>query len=270
MVWKYGKHLYQNKVRSQKTMNYDVIINGIEVKAHYSEESINQIFIPLLKKLMSLQDRKNRRILVILAAPPGAGKSTLLSFLKYLSENEESLKPITTIGMDGFHRYQDYLLTHTTMRDGKEIPMVKIKGAPVTFDLELLTRRIEKVAAGEECGWPEYDRMGHNPVEDAITVTGDIVLLEGNYLLLKDDGWKELRKYADLTVKIDADIDMLRERLVERKISSGADMESAKVFVETSDLYNAKLCIDNSQDADIVLRLREDEEYELIRGELNV
>lgn len=247
-------------------MNYDVNINGIDVHAHYSEESINGIFIPLLKRFAEIQEKKGSRILIMLAAPPGSGKSTLLSFLKYLSENTEGVKPITTIGMDGFHRYQDYLLSHTTIRDGKEIQMVKIKGAPVTFDNDLLRERIIRVAKGDECGWPEYDRMGHNPVEDAISVTGDIVLLEGNYLLLKDEGWNDLKTYADLTMKIDADIDMLRGRLLERKILSGADEETAKAFVESSDLYNARLCINNSQDADVVLKLKEDSEYELVRG----
>lgn len=245
-------------------MDYEVVINGIKVKAHYSEESIQRIYIPLLKRLEVLRQEKGGRILVMLAAPPGAGKSTLLSFLQYLSENTEGLTPITTIGMDGFHHYQDYLLTHTTIRDGEELQMVKIKGAPITFDLDLLTERVKKVASGEECGWPIYDRMGHNPVENAIVITGDIVLLEGNYLLLKDEGWSNLIDYADFTIKIDADIEMLRERLVERKIATGVDEESARAFVEKSDLYNARLCINNSADADMELRLLADGEYELV------
>lgn len=247
-------------------MNYNVVINGIEVNARYSENSINNIFIPLLKKLDELQNEKGRRILVMLAAPPGAGKSTLLSFLKYLSENNEDISDITTIGMDGFHHYQDYLLSHTAIRDGVEVNMVKIKGAPITFDLELLKERVKRVSLGEECGWPAYERLLHNPVENAVTVTGDIILLEGNYLLLKDDGWNELKEFADLTIKIDADIDMLRDRLVERKMLSGADEETAKTFVETSDLYNARLCINNSADADIVLKLCDNDEYELVKG----
>lgn len=250
-------------------MNYEVVINGINVNAYYSEESINKIYIPLLKKISTIQKNKGRRILVMLAAPPGAGKSTLLSFLKYLSENTANLSPITTIGMDGFHRYQDYLTSHTTIRDGKELSMVEIKGAPVTFDVDLLKERIKQVANGVECGWPEYDRMMHNPVEDAIKVTGNIVLLEGNYLLLKEEGWSELKDYADLTIKIDADIDMLRDRLINRKMLSGADEETAKAFVEFSDLYNAKLCINNSSDADIILKLKDDNEYELVKLDTN-
>ena len=247
-------------------MEYNVVINGIEVNAKYSEPNINKIFIPLLKKFGELQKEKGSRVLIMLAAPPGAGKSTLLSFLKYLSENTEGISEITTIGMDGFHHYQDYLLSHTAMRDGKEVNMVKIKGAPITFDLDLLKERVKKISQGEECGWPTYERLLHNPIENAITVTGDIVLLEGNYLLLKDEGWNDLKDYADLTIKIEADIDMLRGRLTERKILSGADEETAKAFVESSDLYNAKLCINNSADADIVLKLCSNDEYEIVKG----
>lgn len=247
-------------------MNYDVIINGLDVHAYYSDESINNIFIPLLRKLYLLQKEKGRRILVMLAAPPGAGKSTLLSFLKYLSESTEGVSPITTIGMDGFHRYQDYLLSHTTLRDGKAIQMVKIKGAPITFDIDLLQERIKQVAAGKECGWPEYDRLKHNPIDNAMAVTGNIVLLEGNYLLLNEDGWETLKEYADLTIKIDADIDMLRDRLINRKIKTGVDKESAIQFVESSDLYNAKLCLDLSSDADIELKLGQDNQYMLVSG----
>ena len=54
----------------------------------------------------------------------------------------------------------------------------------MTFDLDRLTGAVKKAAAGETMGWPVYDRMLHNPVEDAVQVDGSIVLLEGNYLLL--------------------------------------------------------------------------------------
>ena len=62
-------------------MEYKVNINGIDVNAYYSEKAINSLFIPLLKQLSSLHANKQRRILVMLAAPPGAGKSTLVSSL---------------------------------------------------------------------------------------------------------------------------------------------------------------------------------------------
>ena len=184
----------------EQMIEYPVTINGIKVLAQYSRRSVDEIFLPLLQTLSTLQREKGRRILVMLAAPPGSGKSTLLSFLESLSHSA-----IQVIGMDGFHRRQAYLVSHFTERNGKQIPMVDIKGAPVTFDLDLLTAGVKKVASGETCGWPVYDRMRHDPVEDAIWVDGDIVLLEGNYLLLDQDGWRELSGYADYTVSIRAD-----------------------------------------------------------------
>ena len=59
-----------------------VTINGIEVAASYTEKAVDEIFLPLLRKLSALQKQKAERLLVLLAAPPGAGKSTLLSFLR--------------------------------------------------------------------------------------------------------------------------------------------------------------------------------------------
>ena len=244
--------------------DFKININGIDVDAKYSEDNINHIFIPLLRRLTRMQREQGKRILVMLAAPPGTGKSTLCEYLKVLSETTEGLKPIQVIGMDGFHRYQDYLTTHTTLRDGKEILMVKIKGAPVTFDIDLLQERIIKVSQGEKVGWPVYNRMTHNPSDDAITVTGDIIFLEGNYLLLEEDGWNNLKQYADYTIKISADEVDLRKRLIDRKVKSGASYEEAVAFVEFSDLYNARTCIQHSVKADLNLKMNHDDTFSLV------
>lgn len=245
-------------------MNYDIEINGLPVRAVYSEETIDNIFVPLLKRLTKLQEEKGRRILVMLAAPPGAGKSTLSSFLKYLSEHTDGVNPITVIGMDGFHRYQDYLLNHTLIRDGVELSMVDVKGTPETFDLPLFIERVKRVASCEECGWPEYDRIKHNPQEDAILVSGDIVLLEGNYLLLEDEGWSELKHFADYSIKIIADEEILRKRLLDRKIMCGNDYDKAAKFVDFSDMYNVRICLNRSSNADLTLMLNKDDSYSVV------
>ena len=244
-------------------MQYKVNINGIDVDAIYSKENIDEIFIPMLERMKQLHQEHGRRILVFLAAPPGTGKSTLVSFLQYLSENTDGLEPVATIGMDGFHHYQDYLKSHQIIRDGKEYSMVQVKGAPETFDLDQFTERIKRVASGEKVGWPEYNRMTHNPKDNAIYVTGDIVLLEGNYLLLNRKGWKDLRNYADLTIKITAEPDMLRNRLIERKICSGSIYEDAAQFVDFSDMANVRVCLEESADADINLELCQDDSYKI-------
>ena len=225
-------------------MDYKVTINGIPVDAHYSEHAVDEIFVPLLKKLTELQMMKQRRILMLLAAPPGAGKSTLLSFLEKISLEREELMPVQAIGMD--------------------IPMVKIKGAPVTFDLEKLKARVADVAGGKICGWPVYDRLLHNPVEDAVMIEKDIVILEGNYLLLDEDGWKDISDYADFSVFVCAEEDELRKRLIERRIKTGVEEKASAQFVDFSDMPNVRLCLEHSKKADLTLGIDRDGDYYII------
>jgi hypothetical protein len=189
-----------------------------------------------------------------------------VSFLEKLSRERPGLCPVQAVGMDGFHRRQEYLLSHTTVRDGKKISMVEIKGAPVTFDLEKLVSAIRKVKSGETCGWPVYDRMLHNPVEDALTVDSDIVLLEGNYLLLDEEGWRDLSAYADFTVSVSAGEALLRERLIDRKIRTGVAEDAAVRFVDFSDMPNVRLCLEKSKPADLRLQVGEDGDYRIISG----
>ncbi len=231
-------------------MKFELNNSGITETSEFDDAVVEGIFGPLLQKMSKMQKEKGKRLLVFLAAPPGAGKSTLAAFLEHLSVSDPELTDITTIGMDGFHRYQDYLTTHTTVRDGKEILMVKIKGAPVTFDLEKFLAAVKQVAEGACCGWPVYDRLLHNPVEDAdaVQVNGDIVLLEGNYLLLKSEGWSELKQYADLTISLTAEPDFLRE--------------PAQEFVNSSDMVNVMTCQNDSADADVKLKVTGDGLFE--------
>lgn len=244
-------------------IEYKTNINGLGVDAHYSEENINTIFMPLLKRLTELQTKKGSRILVMLAAPPGAGKSTLCSFLERLSKETAGITDLQVIGMDGFHRRQEYLTSHTTIRDGKEIKMVDIKGAPETFDLPLLTERIKMVKSAKCCGWPIYDRTLHNPMDNVIEITSDIVLLEGNYLLLNEPGWRELTDYADYTISLSADENMLRARLIARKAASGNSIEKATEFVDFSDMANVSTCLLNSKVADLNLEVLGDDTLRL-------
>ena len=139
--------------------------------------------------------------------------------------------------------------------------MVEVKGAPETFDLEALTQRVKSLAAGETTGWPVYDRLLHNPVEDAVRVDGDIVILEGNYLLLDMDGWRDLASCADYTISVRADEGMLRERLIGRRMKTGVSREESIRFVDFSDMPNVRLCLNSSLPADLQLEIDSRGEY---------
>ena len=246
-----------------KRMEYSVRINGIDTTAHYEERAVQELFLPLLRHLTDLQTQKGGRVLVLLAAPPGAGKTTLLSFLETLSKTHPGLCPVQVIGMDGFHRRQEYLLSHTVSRDGQDIPMVRIKGAPVTFDLQRLKESIERVASGEICSWPVYDRLLHNPVDDALQVNSKIVFLDGNYLLLDEEGWRDLSSYADYTISLTADEQLLRTNLIDRRIKTGVERERAIRFVDFSDMPNVRLCLQKTKRADLRLQIINNGDYRL-------
>ena len=239
-------------------MNINIDNCGQAVEAVFSDDNVRDIFLPLLRRLTDLHRAKGGRVLALLAAPPGSGKSTLAALLRQLSLETPGLCPLAVIGMDGFHRRQRYLDTHTTVRDGVEIPLARIKGAPETFDLEALCAALARVAAGEDCPWPTYDRMLHDPVPDALRVTEPVVLMEGNYLLLDAPGWRDLRNLADATVRIVAGPDMLRRRLIARHVATGKTLEAATRHVDDSDMRNARLCLEHSLPADLTLTLRAD------------
>jgi hypothetical protein len=95
-------------------------------------------------------------------------------------------------------------------------------------------------------------------VEDAVTVNADIVLLEGNYLLLDIDGWRDLSDYADYTVSLSADEELLRKRLVERRIATGVKKADAERFVDFSDMANVRLCLEKTKKADLELEITTD------------
>ena len=146
--------------------------------------------------------------------------------------------------------------------------MVDIKGAPVTLDLEQLKDRVKQVAAGDECGWPVYDRLLHNPTDNAVTIDRDIVLLEGNYLLLDEDGWRGLKEYADYTISVSADEALLRDRLIDRRIRTGVEREAAIRFVDFSDMPNVRTCLAKTGPADLELTVDRDGDYHIRQGVL--
>ena len=244
-------------------IEYSIMINGIPVNARYSQRAVDSIFLPLLRRLTALQQQKGRRILVLLAAPPGCGKTTLASFLEKLSRERDGIHLLQVIGMDGYHRRQEYLKNHCIEQNGRLVSMVDIKGAPITFDLERLADGVKRVSSGEICGWPVYDRMLHNPIENALRVEESIVLLEGNYLLLDEDGWRDLSAWADYTISVSADEALLRARLIDRKIKTGVEEKQAIRFVDFSDMPNARLCLEKTKKADLSLCIDAAGDYHL-------
>ena len=89
-------------------MQYHAVINGYPVSAHYDDQNVEEIFIPLLRRLQQLHESRARRIIAFIAAPPATGKSTLVDFLSHLAAQLPGMPAVQALGMDGFHYHQDY------------------------------------------------------------------------------------------------------------------------------------------------------------------
>ena len=225
-------------------------VNGLPVQAEFSEADRDDIFIPLLRRLSALQREKQRRICAFLAAPPAAGKSTLCCYLEKLSRELDGLIPVQCVGIDGFHYYQDYLDSHFIEKEGQSIPLARIKGAPESYDVKKLAHLLERLnEPGQK--WPVYDRRIHNPVEQAVEITGGILILEGNWLLLNEAPWNTLR--CDYSIFLAAGSRSQLDRIVERKIMGGFSEAHARKVVEKNDWPNILRCMANSRRGDLTL-----------------
>ena len=174
----------------------------------------------------------------------------------------QSLTPVQAVGMDGFHHRAAYLKSHTTVRDGRSILLDEIKGAPETFDAERLAEKLREARSEETLGWPVYSRTQHDVIEDAIRVTDSILLVEGNYLLLSSQPWKKIaEEFCDFSIYMYADENVLKKRLIERKIASGHTRAEAESFYSFSDGRNARLVLKERPEADLTLRCADGRYY---------
>ena len=242
-------------------LTYNLEVNGLWQEVKFSAAAVEEIFMPFLRELTDLKMTMDRKVIAYLVAPPGAGKSTLAQFLEKLSrERSKEVDPVRALGMDGFHFTAAYMNTKEIERDGKKILMRDIKGAPETFDVDLLIEKIRELRS-EGTNWNIYDRKIHDVLPDYWSVEDDIILIEGNYLLLKDVGWTNVRVLADYSVFIEAEPELLRERLINRKVLGGSSREDAEKFFNFSDAKNIELVLKNSARADETWKLLPDGDF---------
>ncbi|GAA0215026.1 nucleoside/nucleotide kinase family protein [Selenomonas dianae] len=250
-------------MNEKRWQTYDMTVNGLPQRIRYNADTVEGLFLPLLRRLTEMQRAAARRILVLLAAPPATGKSTLLLFLTQLAQEHEEFMRVQALGMDGFHHPNRYLESHSILRDGLEMPLKSIKGAPETFDVAHLAA---KLAAAKEGAtpFPVYDRRIHDVVPDALIADAPILLVEGNWLLLDEEPWHDLRPLADYTLRIDVPPALLRDRLIARKVQGGLSEAEASAFYEKSDAPNVLLFAAHVGSADEIWRMEEDGDF--VRG----
>jgi pantothenate kinase len=183
------------------------------------------------------------RLLLGITGAPGAGKSTLAEYIA-------GTYGAVVVPMDGFH-----LADAELARRG----ILDRKGAPESFDawgyaalLERLHARSAHVVMA-----PAFERGLEQPVAGAIPVPPEIglVVTEGNYLLLDDGPWHEVRRQLDAVWHVVTDDAVRLERLVARHVAFGKSPDEARAWVERVDQPNAELVEAARHRADLVLDL---------------
>jgi pantothenate kinase len=201
------------------------------------------IDVPTLCGSLAARPR-GKRTLVGIAGPPGSGKSRLAGeFAANL--NTDGAERAAVLPMDGYH-YDDALLN--------QLGRKQRNGAPDTFDvpgLRLMLMRLRDHAE-DPIAVPVFDRDLEISRAGArlIPAEVDIVLIEGNYLLLRQRPWGALRRLFDLTVMIDVPETVLRTRLTARWLRHGLPQEEIGRKVEEVDRPNGRLVRNGSAAAD--------------------
>ena len=176
--------------------------------------------------------QRSGRALLGLVGPPGAGKSTLAAALQ-----AEFAKVAQVVPMDGFH-LANVELERLGRRDRK--------GAPDTFDADgyvALLRRLLAQGDDEVVYAPEFRREIEEPIANAIPVFArtQLVITEGNYLLLDDGPWAQVREILDEIWYVDVPDALRVDRLTQRHQQFGRSAEEAVAWVANTDEPNARL-----------------------------
>ena len=189
--------------------------------------------------------KRSGRVLLGLVVPPGAGKSTLAAALL-----AEFASVAQVVPMDGFH-----LANVELERLGRRAR----KGAPDTFDsggYVALLKRLLAQQDDEIVYAPEFRREIEEPIANAIPVFSrtQLVITEGNYLLLEEGAWAEVKGLLDEIWYVDVDDGLRVDRLTQRHVQFGRSADDAAAWVAGTDEPNARLIEASRARASFVFR----------------
>lgn len=174
---------------------------------------------------------KQARAVVALAGAPASGKSTLANDLA--AALTQAGWRAQVLPMDGFH------LDNRLLEARGLLPR---KGAPDTFDCAGFAALCARLKTDPNIVHPLFDRSRDIAIAGAgwIGADCDTVVIEGNYLLYDAEGWRDLRPYWDVAIRLDVPEQELRSRLMARWRHYGLTEAEACDRVDGNDLPNAR------------------------------
>ena len=188
------------------------------------------------------------RLIVCIFGSPGSGKSTFAENLHNELKKTHGLKS-EIVPMDGFHFDNEILAARG---------LLGFKGSPATFDTDGFISLISKLRQQPETDQaiPIFDRELDLSRGSArlIEKSTNILLIEGNYLMLDQAPWNYLQTFFDLTIKIVSDQKTLKERLLRRWLDLGVSKERAFEKIKLNDLPNSDIVENLSIPADLYVQ----------------
>jgi len=195
-------------------------------------------------RVQALLASGQRKILGI-AGAPGSGKSTLAQALL-----EQAGERAVVLPMDGYH-----LANAELARLGRAAR----KGAEDTFDSAgyvALLSRLRSQSGDELIYAPQFLREIEEAVAGAIPIppSTQLIITEGNYLLLDRGHWARVQPLLDECWYLDVDPALRVQRLIARHVQFGRTPEAARAWVMDSDEANAALIETTRPRADLIFR----------------
>ena len=208
------------------------------------KEDVDQVI-----DLIASRRATGNRTIVGIAGPPASGKSTLAEAVVQAlnAEDNSSVPTAVLLPMDGFH------LDNRILESRGLLPR---KGAPETFNADGFCKTVLNLqTTDEEFFLPKFDRQMDLAIANAIAIHPEtsVVVVEGNYLLLKSQPWASLHSVFAATVFVCPTLDALKDRLRQRWLTHGLDADAAEARATCNDLINAETVIENSVKADLHL-----------------
>ncbi|KAM5352629.1 hypothetical protein ACJ41O_005351 [Fusarium nematophilum] len=210
---------------------------------------------------------KDKRLLIGVAGIPGSGKTTfaqiITSRLNALADPSSSPPPATFVPMDGFHLTRAAL---SAMPDPSTAHFRR--GAAFTFDAPKFLSLVKALSATPTEApilAPSFDHALKDPRDDDIAILPEhrVVVLEGNYLALDRDVWRDAAALLDELWFVEVEFEVARRRLRERHVRAGIvrDLEEGDRRAMENDLVNGEEIIKYRLKVDEVIQSREDESW---------
>lgn len=202
---------------------------------------------------------------------PGSGKTTfskiIVNRINDIAKqaSPDSPAPATFLPMDGFHLTRAQL---SAMPDPDHAHARR--GAHFTFDASKFLSLVQslRLPLGDPIYAPSFDHAVKDPKDNDIVIlpTQRIVIIEGNYVALDKEIWREAAVLLDERWFFEVDFEVARQRLRERHVRAGIvqTIEEGDKRAMENDLVNGREIVDHLLNINEVVKSTADESWAAI------